>query len=191
MNRGGLLLLVLSVAIAILITWLNSTWLNYKDFQLTQKNKKIDYYLSDFTLLNTQANGEMRYFVTAEHLIHQQSTDSSEIFKPFLQARDIDGTMIVLKSDKAEQDKDGILTLIDDVSVHKKSSNTSQNNEEDFDLTTRNLVYNPKQKTLSSESAVQLNTFQGQLNGVGFSTKLEEHELRIHSNVHIQFTPAK
>jgi LPS export ABC transporter protein LptC len=166
---------------------LNSTWLTYNNFQLTKKDKKIDYYLSDFTLLNTQADGQMRYFVTAQHLIHQQSTDSSEIFKPLLQARDSDGTMISLKSDKAEQDESGVLKLVGDVKVVKKSDKVAEN----FDLSTRDLVYNPKQKTLSSESEVQLNTFQGQLKGIGFSSKLDGQELRIHSNVQIQFNPAK
>lgn len=187
MNRSGLFLLVFSIATLIIVTWLNSTWLNYKDFQFTQKDKKIDYYLSDFTLLNTQADGQMRYFVTAQHLIHQQSTGSSEIFKPLLQARDSDGTLITLKSNKAEQINGGEIHLLGDVSVIKKSSK----DEENFELTTRDLVYNPIEKALSSKSKVQLKTYQGQLNGTGFSSKLDEQELRIHSNVQIQFNPPK
>ncbi len=187
MNRGGLLLLILSIAIAILITWLNATWLTFKGYQLTQKEKQIDYYLSDFTLLNTQSDGQMRYFVTAQHLIHQQSTNTSEIFKPQLQARDIDGTMLILESDKAEQNKNGEIQLLGDVSVIKRSSKV----EENFELTTRDLVYNPNKKTLSSKSKVQLDTYQGQITGSGFSSKLDEQELRIHSNVQIQFNPAK
>jgi LPS export ABC transporter protein LptC len=187
MNRGGIFLLVFSIATLIIATWLNSTWLNYKGFQPTQKDKRIDYYLSDFTLLNTQADGQMRYFVTAKHLIHQQSTGASQIFKPLLQARDSDGTIITLKSDKAEQDKNGTMQLLGAVSVVKKG----KQEEENFELLTQNLVYTPNEKTLSSKAKVQLNTHQGQLSGVGFSSKLDEQELRIHSNVQIQFNPAK
>ncbi|MCF6188966.1 MAG: LPS export ABC transporter periplasmic protein LptC [Cocleimonas sp.] len=187
MNRSGLLLLVLSVLIAIVITWLNSTWLIYKGFQFTQKVKKIDYYLSDFTLLNTLPNGQMRYFVTAEHLVHQQSTNSSEIFKPLLQASDVDGSMITLKSDKAEQNKEGIIKLVGDVNVIKNSPKIKEN----FELITHDLIYNPKQKALSSTSKVIFTSYQGQLQGVGFSSKLDEQELRIHSNVRAEFNPAK
>jgi len=187
MNRGGLFLLIFSIVTLIVVTWLNSTWLSYKGFQLTQKDKRIDYYLSDFTLLNTQADGKMRYFVTAQHLIHQQSTKSSEIFKPLLQARDSDGTFITLKSNKAEQINDGDIHLLGDVSVIKRGSKDESN----FELTTRDLVYNPIEKALSSKSKVQLKTHQGQLNGIGFSSKLDEQELRIHSNVQIQFNPTK
>ncbi len=187
MNRGGLLLLVLSMVIALAITWLNSTWLTYKGFQFTQKVKKIDYYLSDFTLLNTLPDGQMRYFVTAEHLVHQQSTNSSGIFKPLLQASDVDGSMITLKSDKAEQNKEGIITLVEDVNVMKNGPKIKEN----FELITHNLIYNPKQKTLSSTSKVIFTSYQGQLQGVGFSSKLDEQELRIHSNVRAEFNPAK
>ncbi len=187
MNRGGLFLLIFSIVTLISVTWLNSTWLSFKGFQLTQKDKKIDYYLSDFTLLNTQADGTMRYFVTAQHLIHQQSTDSSEIFKPLLQARDSDGTLITLKSNKAEQTKGGEIHLLGDVSVIK----SGLKDEGNFELTTRDLVYNPIEKTLSSKYKVQLKTHHGQLNGIGFSSKLDEQELRIHSNVQIQFNPPK
>jgi len=186
-NRGGLLLLVLLMVIAIGITWLNSTWLTYKGFQFSQKVKKIDYYLSDFTLLNTQPDGQMRYFVTAEHLVHQQSINSSEIFKPLLQASDVDGSMITLKSDKAEQNKEGIITLLGDVKVTKHGPKIKEN----FELITHDLIYNPKQKALSSTSKVIFTSYQGQLQGVGFSSKLDEQELRIHSNVQSQFSPAK
>ena len=187
MNRGGLLLLVLSMVIAIAITWFNTTWLTYKGFQLTQKIKKIDYYLSDFTLLNTHANGEMKYFITAEHLVHQQSTDASEIFKPLLQASDVDGSMITLKSDKAEQSKEGIIRLVGDVKVEKNGPKIKEN----FELITHDLIYNPKQKELSSTSKVIFTSYQGQLQGVGFSSKFNEQELRIHSNVRAEFNPAK
>jgi LPS export ABC transporter protein LptC len=187
MNRGGILLLAFSIATLIIVTWLNSTWLSYKGFQLTQKDKKIDYYLSDFTLLNTQSDGKMRYFVTAQHLIHQQSTGSSEIFKPLLLARDSDGTLITIKSNKAEQINEGVIHLLGDVNVIKKGSQ----DEENFELTTKDLVYNPIKKTLSSKNKVQLKTYQGQLDGIGFSSKLDEQELRIHSNVQIQFNPPK
>jgi len=187
MNRDGLFLLLVSIAILIIVTWLNSTWLSYSGFQLTQKDKKIDYYLSDFTLLNTQANGEMRYFITAKNLIHQQSTASSEIYQPLLQARDSDGTFLTLKSNKAEQIDGGDIRLLGEVSIIKKT--TSEN--EFFELTTRDLVYNPMEKTLSSKAEVQLKTPQGKLKGIGFSSKLDEQELRIHSNVQIQFDPPK
>jgi len=187
MNRGGLFLLMLSVAIAITITWLNSSWITFKDFQITKNDKKIDYYLSDFTILNTQADGQMRYFITAQHLVHQQSTGSSEIFKPLLQARDNNGTMVSLQSDKADQNKNGVIQLLGDVSVVKNDARP----EENFELLTRDLVYNPNQKTLSSKSKVEFTSSQGKLEGVGFSSKLDEQALRIHSNVHTQFNPAK
>ncbi len=187
MNRSGFLILVFSIATLIIITWLNSTWLSYKDLQTTQNVKKIDYYLSDFTLLNTQPDGQMRYFVTAQHLIHQQSTGTSEIFKPLLQARDSDGTIVTLKSDRAKQGSKGLIQLQGEVSLVKAGKKV----QDSFELLTQNLVYNPIEKSLSSKEKVQLNTHQGQISGVGFSSKLDEQELRIDSNVHTQFNPAQ
>lgn len=187
MNKGGLTFLIIAIVVALGFTWLNSSWKSYKDIILPQNAKKIDYYLSDFTLLNTQADGSMRYLLKAQNLTHQQSSGHSEIFNPQITAIDSDGGVISLHADSAIQtDKNSVIKLTGKVNLNKVGGEE----RETFQLMSRDLVFDPLKKELSSTSKVILKTDFGQLEGIGFSSKLNEQALRIHSNVHIEFQPA-
>lgn len=169
------------------MTWINSQWLNYKYFQLTKKEKKIDYYLSDFTLLNAQANGEMRYYVTGQHLIHQQATGATEIFNPILEARNSDNTITSLVAKKAIQvKKNGEIQLQGLVVVNKESN---ENSFDGYNIQTSNLIYNPINKELKSDAKLSFKSTHGSLQGIGFSSKLDEQEFRINSNVQAKYQP--
>ena len=188
MNRSGLLFLMFAIVIALVFTWLNSTWLSYKGFVFSKDEKQVDYYLSDFTILNTYPDGQMLYFLTGQHLVHQQSTGGSRIFNPVIQARDIDEAIITLTAKKAQQSvKDGPILLLDKVDMVKESTKP----RESFKLLTNDLTYNPIRKELSSIAKLELSSENGNLQGVGFNTKLDEKELRIHKNVQAEFIPAK
>ena len=188
MNRSGFFFLVFAILIALTITWLNSTWLSYKGFVISSKDRQVDYYLSDFTLLNTFPNGKMRYLLKGTHLIHQQSTGASQIFSPFIQARDNDNGKISITAKKARQDKkNGPIVLPGEVNIEKRSSKPVEN----FKLFTSDLTYNPVKKELSSTAKVALKSEFGNMQGVGFSTNLDEQELRIHKNVQAILIPEK
>jgi len=187
MNKSGIILFISTVIIAVVFTALNNYWLSYNGLQFKQKIKKIDYYLSDFTLLVTQADGKMQYHVEAQHLVHQQATGASEIYQPIFKAQDENEELITLKADKAEQlTKNGEINLKGAVSVFKKSSEKTKG----FNLTTEDLTYNPLQRSIATEAQISLQSDAGHLSGVGLSGKLDEQELRIHSNVHARFTPS-
>lgn len=188
MNRSGFFFLVFAILIALTITWLNSTWLSYKGFVISSKDRQVDYYLSDFTLLNTFPNGKMRYLLKGTHLIHQQSTGASQIFSPVIQARDTDNGKISITAKKARQDKkNGPIVLPGEVNIEKRSSKPVEN----FKLFTSDLTYNPVKKELSSTAKVALKSEFGNMQGVGFSTNLDEQELRIHKNVQAILIPEK
>ena len=188
MNRSGLFFLIFAILIAVTITWLNSTWLSYKGFVLSTKDRQVDYYLSDFTLLNTYPDGQMRYFLKGTHLVHQQSTNASQIFRPVIQARDEDNGMFTISAKKAQQDmKDGPILLLGVVDIDKQSGKIAEN----FKMFTSDLTYNPVKKELSSNEKITLTSEFGNVQGVGFSTSLDEQELRIHKNVQATLIPAK
>ena len=189
MNRSGVLFLIAALVIAIVTTWINSQWISYKYFQLTKKEKKIDYYLSNFTLLNVQENGEMRYFVTGKHLIHQQVTGATEIFNPILEAQNADNTSTSLVAKKAIQSKkNGEIQLQGLVVVNKESSKNAANG---YNIQTSNLIYNPIARELKSDSKLFFKSEHGSLQGTGFSSKLDEQEFRINSNVQAKYQPHK
>lgn len=189
MNRSGSFFLIVAITAAISFTWLNSSWVTYKDFIFDQKDRQIDYYLSDFSILNTYPDGNMRYILKGRHLIHQQSSSASKIISPTIEAQDIDDSLIVISADNAIQSKkNGPILLDGEVIVTKSSTQLIEN----FNLLTSDLSYNPLSKELSSDADLILTSpVSGELKGMGFSTKLDEQELRIHNNVQAVFIPAK
>ena len=188
MNRSGFFFLIFAILVALTVTWLNSNWLSYKGFVFSSKDRQIDYYLSDFTLLNTYPDGQMRYLLKGTHIIHQQSSIASQIFSPILQAQDKDNGVISITANKAQQDKkNGPIVFPGDVNIETRSSKPVEN----FKLLTSDLTYNPLKKELSSNAKVVLTSEAGNMQGVGFSTNLDEQELRIHKNVQAILIPAK
>jgi len=189
MNRSGFFLLIFAIIVAISFTWLNSSWMTYKEFVFDQQDKKIDYYLSDFSILNTYPDGNMRYILKGRHLVHQQSNRASKIINPSIEARDIDNSLITITADNALQDqKDGPILLEGEVIVTKSSSELNEN----FNLLTSDLSYNPNNNEINTEADLILTSpLSGEIKGIGFSTNLDEQELRIHKNVQAIFIPAK
>lgn len=191
MNRKGLLFLIFSIAIAVTVTWLNSFWLTYQDLVTESNEKQVDYYLSNFSLLNTSSTGEMKYFMQGQHLVHKNSTGGSEIFQPLIQANDSDGQGLLIQAEKASQENsEGVIEL--DGAVVIKKTNKLVNNETKstgFTLETQKLSFNPNKREVFTEDAVTLTTKDGLLTGKGLRSNLDEQELRILSNVHSKFEP--
>lgn len=187
MNKSGIILLISAISIALLFTWFNTSWLSFKGLHIKQNIKKIDYYLSDFTLFATQPDGQMRFKVEAQHLIHQQSTGKSEIYKPRIEAQDTVTGLITLKAQKAvQQEKDSEITLMGDVTIDNESNEKTKG----FHIATENLTYNPITRSISTDAEITLNSTAGLLKGIGLSSNLDQQELRILSNVHAEFNPA-
>lgn len=188
MNKSGIFFLIFTIISAIFLTWLNSTWLSQKSLLFYKKDKKIDYYLSDFSILNTTESGEMRYLIKGQHLVHQQSNGSSKIVKPNIIARDVNNSTITITATEAQQfSKDGLIKLTGNVDLIKDGSVK----EENFELLTSDLSYNPTSQELSTDAKLSFTSATGKLTGEGFSTKLDEQELRINKNVQATFNPAK
>lgn len=188
MNKSGFFFLLFAIVIAVGFTWLNATWLSYKGFVIDRQDKQVDYYLTDFTVLHTYPDGTMQYLVRGQHLVHQQSTGASNIVQPQLQARDVDNALITIHANSAIQaQKEGNIVLQGSVDVTKKSNTPAEN----FKLVTRDLSYNPKDQEISTQAKLQFTSPSGELTGQGFSTKLDEQELRIHNHVHAKFIPSQ
>jgi len=186
MNRNGTVLLITAILITIISVWINANWLIQKNFQFIKKDKKIDFYLSNFTLLNTQADGEMRYLITGKHLIHQVSNKATVLFNPLIKARGANGDTTSIKAQKAEQRNDnGPISLFGDIFVEKNSLNS----EDTTQFKTKDLVYTPNKKTITTSSEVTFISDFGRFQGTGLTSKLNEQEIRIHSNVQSTFLP--
>jgi len=188
MNRSGIFFLIFAIVIAVAVTWLNSTWLTYQNFVFDRQVRQIDYYLTDFTIVNTYPDGSMQYRIKGQHLVHQESSKASKIIKPVIQARDIKNSLITITANEALQDsKNGPIILTDKVDIEKKSVDETEN----FKLLTSDLAYNPISRELSTDAELTFTSPSGELTGLGFSTKLDEQELRIHKNVQAKFIPSK
>ncbi|MCK5919221.1 MAG: LPS export ABC transporter periplasmic protein LptC [Cocleimonas sp.] len=201
MNYKGLLLVVFSIVIAITVTWLNNFWLSYQEFVSAGNEREIDYYLSDFSLLNTAANGDMKYYMQGQHLVHKNSTGGSEIFQPVIQAADSDGHALFIRAEKAQQKKSqGIIELAGSVLIQKTTNQNKStthsfqldslgDKDADFHLKTSNLSFDPIKREIFTDASITLTTKDGLLTGTGLRSQLDQQELRILSNVHAQFDP--
>ncbi|MCK5813372.1 MAG: LPS export ABC transporter periplasmic protein LptC [Cocleimonas sp.] len=201
MNYKGLLLLIASITTALAVTWLNSFWLSYQEFISATNERQIDYYLSDFSLLNTSADGDLKYYLQGRHLVHKNSTGGSEIFQPSIQATDSDGQNLLIYAEKAQQKKtQGTIELAGSVLIKKTAHqnklapnnvtrNQLENNPSDFILTTKNLSFDPVKREIFTDAMITLTTKDGLLTGTGLHSQLDQQELRILSNVHAKFDP--
>ena len=201
MNFKGLLLVIVSIIIAVAVTWLNTFWLSYQEFVSAGNERQIDYYLSDFSLLNTNAHGDMKYYIQGQHLVHKNSTGGSEIFQPIIQAADHDGEMLFIHAEKAQQNKSqGVIELAGSVLIQKttRQNKTTDNSIQldslgnkatDFRLKTANLSFDPIKREIFTDAPITLTTKDGLLTGTGLRSQLDQQELRILSNVHAKFDP--
>lgn len=201
MNYKGLFLLVFSIIIALTVTWLNNFWLSYQEFISAGNEREIDYYLSDFSLLNTTPNGAMKYYLQGQHLVHKNASGGSEIFRPVIQAADHDGKILFIQADKAQQkNAQDVIKLEGSVLIQKttRPNKTTANSipldslsdkHADFKLTTASLSFDPIKREIFTEATITFITKNGFLTGKGLHSQLDQQELRILSNVHAKFDP--
>lgn len=184
MRSLGRLLFVLALIVAGVVTWLNLSWKSLEQFTNSPSESRIDYYLSDFTLMKTNENGSIDYRLSGRHLTHKQASGASEIYQPHIHMRSDEGEIMTLDSEKAlQQAKNGSITLSGKILVKKIASISSP----EFTLTTEDLIYEPAKRLISTAADIHLISESGTLNGTGFETSLDEQELRILSNVQAEF----
>jgi LPS export ABC transporter protein LptC len=188
MRSIGIIAFIVSIIFAGVVTWLNLSWKTIKQFTNETSQSRIDYYLSDFTLVSTDQDGNISYQLTAEHLIHKQASGASEIYRPHIKNKSANGDLLTIDAEKAIQTiKGGSIDLTGEVRVKKSSTNEAL----DFTLLTQDLTYNPVEQKISSPAKSYFTSAQGSMTGVGFETKLDEQELRILSNVQAEFQPSQ
>ena len=184
MRNIGRVLFVLALIVAGVVTWLNLSWKSLEQFTNSPSESRIDYYLSDFTLMKTNETGNIDYRLSGRHLTHKQASGASEIYQPHIRMRSDDGEIMTVDSEKAlQQAKDGSITLSGKILIKKVASTSSP----EFTLTTENLIYNPAKRLISTAADIRLISEAGTLTGTGFETSLDEQELRIFSNVQAEF----
>ena len=188
MKTFGRLFFIFAIVLASAMTWLNLSWKSIEQLTNTPSVSRIDYYLNDFTLMQTDGDGNVRYHTSGQHLTYNQASGASEIYIPLIEARSKDGELITIRSQKAIQEgKSGNMSLTGDIEVHKPLFNDSP----EFTLTTQSMTYNPATQAISSTDDIELISVQGYLRGTGFETNLDEQELRILSNAQAEFKPAQ
>ena len=188
MRSIGIMAFVVSVLFAGILTWLNLSWRTITQFTNETSQSRIDYYLSDFTLINTDKSGKISYQLKADHLIHKQASGGSEIYRPHIKMKSGNGDLLTINAEKTMQtNKGGNITLTGEVSVRQ----TSINEQLGFTLLTQNLTYNPMEQKISSTEKSDFISAQGLMTGVGFETSLDDQELRILSNVQAEFQPSQ
>lgn len=183
MHKNSRLWLIPAIVVALLASWLHSLWIDKQQFIARIDKTRIDYYLSDFSLLKTDSNGEMSYHLQASHFVHQVASKQSEIFKPSIEAKQKDDT-ISIRADRALHFSAGDIELAGQVHIQKPETREASG----FHLETEDLTYSPREQTIATRGDFVIKTSQGDIiQGKGVSENLNNQVLRIKSNVHVTY----
>ena len=176
MRSLGIIAFVFSILLAVTATWLNLSWKSIKEFTNEANQSRIDYYMSGFSLIDTDETGSINYKLTGDYLIHKQASGESEIHRPRIKRPNSNGQLLTIVSERAVQtSKDGNITLTGKVQVQQAGSLTTPA----YQLLTQSLTYNPVEQKISSQDKSNFISAQGSIIGTGFESKLDDQELRI------------
>lgn len=187
MMQKSTLWLIPAIIIALGASWFHSQWLSQQEFIAKIDKARTDYYLSDFSLLVTDAKGHLKYNLDAQHFVHNVESKQSKIYKPFIEAKQATDA-VSLTADEALHVKSGEIMLSGNVTIERPESL----NAIGFVLKTEDLTYSPTHNTINSTSPFKMTTSQGSYTqGTGLKENLKENTLRIKSNVHTTFKPTQ
>ncbi len=185
MQKNNHIWLILAILLALTVTWIHNLWQSQQQFIAKIDKTRVDYYLSDFSLLITDNEGQMRYSLQANHFVHHVESKQSDIYFPMIQAKQNDEN-IMIESEKATQLSNGDIELTGEVSIKKPESAQ----REGYTLITENLRYAPSMQTIETQNDFTFATTGGTLmRGTGVTEELNNQVLRIKSNVHAEFQP--
>ncbi len=186
MRYSGITYLALAVAFAATLTWLHKLWRTQSVFTEKLNTSEIDYYLSDFSLLSFDSNGNKRFIVSGEHFVHQRATKTSDIYKPSFIVHTETNT-VTMVANKARQDTTGDITLNGKVSLTRPESETNTG----LEIQTVDLHYSPDKRIAYTNAPVRLIMTDGNtLSAVGMEEDLTTQTTRLLSDVHAEYKPA-
>ncbi|CAA6813888.1 MAG: Unknown protein [uncultured Thiotrichaceae bacterium] len=182
---NGLIFLILACIIAIAGTWLNRLWQEQQQFTEKLDRSQIDYYLSDFSLISTDTNGQAQFILSGDHFIHRREKKESEIYNPAIIIHS-EGESLSIHAEEARHFANEDMELMGSVSISKPESE----NLAGYELRTSNLKYSPSMDRLSTEQALSLNsTDNAEISGIGLIHDLKNEVIQIQDKVHAEYLP--
>jgi len=178
-RRGGILLLILAIVIAIASTWFNDLWISYQrnHNQLADKSR-ISYYFTEFSLQSSNAEGVSEYKLRGQHFSHWTGKDTSEIIQPRLYAYKQNKQSTQMTADSATLfHKQDIVELQGAARIINTASGTRTS------LEAENLRYHPNKQWIETDSRIRFSSGNSKITGKGMDSKLDENILRIHADV--------
>lgn len=182
---NGLIFLILACVIAIAGTWLNKLWQEQQQFTEELDRSHIDYYLSDFSLISTDTNGQPQFVLSGDHFIHRREKKESEIYNPAIVIHS-DEESLSIHAEEARQATNQDIELIGKVSISKPESKHLTG----YDMRTSNLIYSPSLDRISTEQPLSLHsTDSAEVSGIGLIYDLKNEVIQIQDRVHAEYLP--
>lgn len=182
---NGLILLIIACVIALAGTWLNKLWQEQQQFTVKLDRSQIDYYLSDFSLISTDTNGQPQFILSGDHFIHRREKKESEIYQPAIVINS-EGETLSIKAEEALHSANQDLELIGQVSISKPESE----NLAGYAMHTSNLKYSPSMDRISTEQPLSLtSTDKAEMSGTGLLYDLKNQAIQIQDKVHAEYLP--
>ncbi len=176
----GLAILVAAIVMILLITQIED-YLGQQDFSKLQHDKeKIDYYLTNFSIQQINAQGIVTAELAGKHLAHWQQSKQSDILAPIIYNGMDFATRTNTTADTAHIDQNQQLAhLQGHVHSHQPASGTHA----ESDLYTDYMDYQMQTHVLSTDAGVLIKTPSGTMQSTGMIGKLDADLLEFKHNV--------
>lgn len=146
----------------------------------------LGYYLRGTRLLGTDEQGRVIYRLNAERVDELPGEARLRLEGVNLEYRPADATAWGISAATASTPKDGsLLDLVGNVEIRSAPSDDS----DPLRITTQKLRFWPDTSSVESDELVEIRIGDWHLQGIGLSTDLKEHTLKLESQVHGTFGP--
>lgn len=182
---NGFIFLIIACVIAIAGTWLNKLWQEQQQFTEKLDRSQIDYYLSDFSLVSTDTDGQPLFMLSGDHFIHRRKEKESEIYQPAILIN-AEGESLSIHAEEARHFANEDVELIGDVTISKPESERMMG----YEARTSNLTYSPSLDKISTEQALSFtSTDNAKISGIGLVHDLKNDVIQIQDKVHAEYLP--
>lgn len=181
------IIVVVMIALALGSFWLLQVILSQGNETAAERpNSKPDYYVEKFNYVKMAENGEPRYDITGDRMVHFPADDSFEITKPVITNLDKSKAPMTLRSKRARvEDNNSKIHMYDDVHADRPAFGTS----EDAHLVTEYLLLLPDDDIARTDKPVVITMGKSIMTGTGMIINDAIQEFRLLHDVRGTFEP--
>jgi lipopolysaccharide export system protein LptC len=137
-----------------------------------------DAFVSGMRLDIMDTSGQLRYRVTADHMIHYPNSEQLELQRPLVDLQQSNGNTWHIRAENGETTDSGdLIRLLGAVDIHRSGVSGP------LQVHTRDLLVKPEKSYAATDSAATITEPGHRLEAVGLEADLENNTLKLHHQV--------